>query len=148
MSRIGAAGRDHNGRREPASQEESGAGSCMARLCRRCRLAPKRRSRTRWVGRPKRRSRPRRVGRTPIVIVMPAYRTSVRGSTGQHHQPAKRMARAGIEAVATFTSFHLTRSAFGAVRVTRKEDVEVHPNTRMNRTHANVAVTAPVRCAV
>jgi hypothetical protein len=58
------------------------------------------------------------------------------------------MARGRIQAIAVFTSFYLTRAAFGAVRVTRKEEVEVHPNTGMNRTNANVAVTAPIRCAV
>jgi hypothetical protein len=58
------------------------------------------------------------------------------------------MTRGGIQAIAVFTSFYLTGAAFGAVRETRKEEVEVHPNTRMNRTNANIAVTAPVRCAV
>jgi len=56
--------------------------------------------------------------------------------------------RSGIQAIAAFPSFYLTCATFGAVGVTRKKEIEVHPNTRMNRTNANIAVTAPVRCAV
>jgi len=75
----------------------------------------------------------------------PAREAPIRWGADQHHQPAEWMARGWLQSIVTFMPLSLTRAALGASGETRKEDVEVHPNARMNRTYPNAAVTAPVR---